>query len=121
MLPAVQLVEQRAAREAQGGGGARAQDVLADMRARGRCWALVGAARLALVAPAAGTDPARKAAMEQQRLRGFVERELQPELEVSRRAVTRMLCPQNIEGAWILYCFKAGCSQVIWMFTRTKG
>jgi hypothetical protein len=84
VLLAVQLVKRWAARAAEGGGSAGSQDRMAeDMRARGRCWTLVGAARLALVAPAAGTDPARKPALKQQRLRGFLERELQPQLEVN--------------------------------------
>ena len=84
VLPAVHLVERWAGQAAEGGDAAGSQDVLAeDMRVRGKCWTLVGAARLALVAPAAGTDPARKAALQQQRLRGFLERELQPELEVN--------------------------------------
>lgn len=82
VLPAVQLVNGHAAPGTAGASRATGVETSEDLRARGRSWVLVGAARLALVTPAAGTDPARKAALKQQRLRGFIDRELQPEIEV---------------------------------------
>lgn len=55
---------------------------VANMQARGRCWALLGAARLWLVAPAAGTDPAMKFALKKLHLTAHQEHDLQPEIEV---------------------------------------
>ncbi len=81
-LPVARLINSHAAWGAGGEGNASLADAAADVRARGRSWMLLGAARLALVAPSAGTDPARKAALEQRRLRDLVDRELQPEIEV---------------------------------------
>ena len=53
----------------------------ADM-ARGRAWALLGVARLHLVQPPRGVDPAGKAALKQAHLRQRIQDELQPELQV---------------------------------------
>ena len=80
LLPVARLIDSHAAWGVED--NASLADTAADVRARGRSWVLLGAARLALVVPSAGTDPARKAALEQRRLRDFVDRELQPEIEV---------------------------------------
>jgi len=82
LLPVARLINSHVTCGSAGGSNASLADTAADVRARGRSWMLLGAARLALVAPSAGTDPARKAALEQRRLRAFVDRELQPEIEV---------------------------------------
>lgn len=68
--------------ETQGTGGAPLVAGVANMQARGRCWALLGAARLWLVAPAAGTDPAMKFALKKQHLTAHHDHDLQPEIEV---------------------------------------
>ena len=64
---------------------------LAGMQARGRCWALLGAARLSLVAPAAGTDPAMKFALKKRHLTAHQEHDLQPEIEVPLPPATPFL------------------------------
>jgi hypothetical protein len=53
-----------------------------DTAARGAAWALLGAARLALVAPPAGADPAGKHAFKRAHLLRVVDEEVLPELWV---------------------------------------
>ena len=84
LLPVVQLINGHVARGMGGDSNLSPADTAPDVRDRGRSWVLLGAARLALVAPSAGTDPARKAALKQLRLRDFVDRELKAEIEVRR-------------------------------------
>lgn len=68
--------------------------LIADMQARGRSYALLGAARLALAAPAAGTDPAMKFALKKRHLMAHQQHELQPEIEV-RAAAATCECPAS--------------------------
>lgn len=53
-----------------------------DLGQRGRAWALLGAARLALVAPAPGVDPAAKYGLQRGHLLRRLAEELAPELQV---------------------------------------
>lgn len=61
---------------------ATAVSPLDDAIARGKAWALLGLARLHLVQPPKGEDPAGKAALKQAHLHRIVAQELLPELQV---------------------------------------
>ena len=57
----------------------------AGLAARGQAWALLGVARLALVIPPPGNDPAASYAMSQQHTLRLVKWQIDPELEVRRQ------------------------------------
>jgi hypothetical protein len=50
--------------------------------ARARAWTLLGLARLHLVAPPPGTDPARKAELRRGHLLAVIEQQTDPEIQV---------------------------------------
>jgi midasin len=52
-----------------------------ELAARGQAWALLGGARLALVAPAPGVDPAAKYSLQRAHLLRRLAEELAPELQ----------------------------------------
>lgn len=59
-----------------------AASIAQDLVARGGAWALLGAARLALVAPAPGIDPAAKYGLQRAHLLRRLAEELAPQLQV---------------------------------------
>lgn len=107
ILPCIRLHK-----ESQGTSEAPLLAGVASMQARGRCWALLGAARLWLVAPAAGTDPAMKFALKKQHLSAHQEHDLQPEIEVSMPLLLEYYKPRDYH-CWTHEFVPLKCTHVL--------
>ena len=83
LLPCTLIILSRTAQPATLSALPPSTDVWArEVMDRGRAWALLGMARLHLVQPPAGVDPAGKAAMKQAHLLRTVQEEVEPLLQV---------------------------------------